>query len=588
MEKKGRVLPLLKRLLKLIGPYKKYFLLSGFAVISLSFLAPLRPYLISEMVERYIIQSQDSSQLLWWSILIVSLLLLEGGLQVLSTFFSNLLAQSLIRDLRKKVFAHILSFRTRFFDKNPVGALVTRVVSDLEAITEVFSAGLMEITGDIISLVFILSLMFYTDWELALMTLIPIPFLIFATRIFAKSMRESFQKERTAVTALNTFVQEHLSGMSIVQLFNREKHEFQSFKKINEEHKKAHIQAIWANSIFFPVVEFLSSLSIAFLLVWGALKVEGKTQAEIHLMYGEIIAFTLWINQLYRPIRQLADKYNVLQRGVVRAERIFEILDDHSEIQISGKLTGVDFNQPITFENIVFSYKEGQPVIDGFSLKINPGETIAFVGATGSGKTTLVNLLSRMYEYDEGKIYIGNSPLDEISLDEIRKEIAVVLQDVFLFSGTIMENITLGNQTISDEQVFAAAKEVGLHDFILSLPGGYQHVLNERGTSLSVGQRQLLSFVRAYVYNPTILVLDEATSSIDNESESLIQEATIKLTKGRTSIVVAHRLSTIQSADRIIVMEKGKMVESGSHLELMKKEGYYRNLYEKQFFSNEQ
>jgi ABC-type multidrug transport system fused ATPase/permease subunit len=588
MEKKGRVLPLLKRLLKLIGPYKKYFLLSGFAVISLSFLAPLRPYLISEMVEKYIIKSQDSSQLLWWSILIVSLLLLEGGLQVLSTFFSNLLAQSLIRDLRKKVFAHILSFRTRFFDKNPVGALVTRVVSDLEAITEVFSAGLMEITGDIISLVFILSLMFYTDWELALMTLIPIPFLIFATRIFAKSMRESFQKERTAVTALNTFVQEHLSGMSIVQLFNREKHEFQSFKKINEEHKKAHIQAIWANSIFFPVVEFLSSLSIAFLLVWGALKVEGKTQAEIHLMYGEIIAFTLWINQLYRPIRQLADKYNVLQRGVVRAERIFEILDDHSEIQISGKLTGVDFNQPITFDNIGFSYKEGQPVIDGFSLKINPGETIAFVGATGSGKTTLVNLLSRMYEYDEGKIYIGNSPLDEISLDEIRKEIAVVLQDVFLFSGTIMENITLGNQTISDEQVFAAAKEVGLHDFILSLPGGYQHVLNERGTSLSVGQRQLLSFVRAYVYNPTILVLDEATSSIDNESESLIQEATIKLTKGRTSIVVAHRLSTIQSADRIIVMEKGKMVESGSHLELMKKEGYYRNLYEKQFFSNEQ
>ena len=588
MEKKGRVLPLLKRLLKLIGPYKKYFLLSGFAVISLSFLAPLRPYLISEMVERYIIQNQDSSQLLWWSVLIVSLLLLEGCLQVLSTFFSNLLAQSLIRDLRKKVFAHILSFRTRFFDKNPVGALVTRVVSDLEAITEVFSAGLMEITGDIISLVFILSLMFYTDWELALMTLVPIPFLIFATRIFAKSMRESFQKERTAVTALNTFVQEHLSGMSIVQLFNREKHEFQSFKKINEEHKKAHIQAIWANSIFFPVVEFLSSLSIAFLLVWGALKVEGKTQGEIHLMYGEIIAFTLWINQLYRPIRQLADKYNVLQRGVVRAERIFEILDDHSEIQISGGLTAVDFNQPITFDNLGFSYKEGQPVIDCFSLKIQPGETIAFVGATGSGKTTLVNLLSRMYEYNEGKIYIGNSALDEISLDEIRKEIAVVLQDVFLFSGTIMENITLGNQTIRDEQVFEAAKDVGLHDFILSLPGGYQHVLNERGTTLSVGQRQLLSFVRAYVYNPTILILDEATSSIDNESESLIQEATIKLTRGRTSIVVAHRLSTIQSADRIIVMEKGKMVESGSHVELMKKEGYYRKLYEKQFFSNEQ
>lgn len=587
MEKKGRVVPLMKRLLILIKPYKKYFILSGFAIISLSFLAPLRPYLISQMVDRFIIQSQDSKQLLLWSLLIVSLLLLEGGLQVLSSFFSNLLAQSLIRDLRKKVFSHILSFRTRYFDKNPVGALVTRVVSDLEAITEVFSAGLMEITGDVISLFFILGLMFYTDWELALMTLIPIPLLIMATRIFARAMRDSFQKERTAVTALNTFVQEHLSGMSIVQLFNREKHEFEAFNKINKEHKNAHIQAIWANSIFFPVVEFLSSLSIAFLLVWGALKVEGRTQEEIYLMYGEIIAFTLWINQLYRPIRQLADKYNVLQRGVVRAERIFEILDDDTEVQYGGSITDTSFNQPIRFENIRFGYKKDQQVIDGFSLIIQQGETIAFVGATGSGKTTLVNLLSRMYEYDEGRILIGETPLDQISLSKIRKEVAVVLQDVFLFSGTVMDNITLSNIHIREEDVFNAAKEVGLHDFILSLPGGYSHVISERGTSLSVGQRQLLSFIRAYVYNPAILILDEATSSIDSESEALIQAATVKITQGRTSIVVAHRLSTIQSADRIVVLEKGKLVESGNHETLFQKNGAYRKLYDKQYFSHE-
>ena len=587
MEKKGKVYPLLKRLFKLIKPYFTFFLISGIAIITLSFMAPLRPYLISQMVDNYIIQNQDGEKLLIWAIIIVSLLILEGGLQVLTSFFSNLLAQSLIRDLRKKVFAHILSFRIRYFDKNPIGALVTRVVSDIEAISEVFSAGLMEITGDIISLVFILSLMFYTDWELSLMTLLPIPLLIFATRKFANAMRESFQKERTAVTALNTFVQEHLSGMSVVQLFNRETHELESFKIINEQHKKAHIQAIWANSIFFPVVEFLSSLSIAFLLVWGALMVEGKTQAEIHLMYGEIIAFTLWINQLYRPIRQLADKYNVLQRGVVRAERIFEIIDDNTEVQASGSLTNINFNQAITFDNICFAYKEGQPVLDAFSLKIEPGETIAFVGATGSGKTTLVNLLSRMYEYNEGEIRIGDTPLDKIALDEIRKKISVVLQDVFLFSGTVLENITLGNNEISVEEVHLAAKEVGIHDFILSLPGGYSHVLNERGTTLSVGQRQLISFVRAYVYNPTILVLDEATSSIDNESEVLIQSATYKLTKGRTSIVVAHRLSTIKSANRIIVMDGGKIVEAGNHNSLIKLNGVYKRLHDKQIFSHD-
>lgn len=577
---------LFKRLLFFAKPYRNYLLLALISVILLSIPGPLRPLLIGRMVDKYIVQTQNPSMLLWWSLLLLSVMVLEGFLQLISSYFSNLLAQSVIRDLRKKIIEHFLRLRMSYFDKNPVGAMVTRVVSDMEAITEVFSSGIMEIISDCFSLIFILALMFMNNWELACMTLIPIPFLLLATRIFAKSMKDSFQKERQAVTRLNTFVQERLSGMSVVQLFNREREEYKRFEKINEGHKQAHIQAVWANSIFFPVVEILSSLSIAFLLVWGALHVSGKTSSEIRSMYGEVFAFTLWINQLYRPIRQLADKFNILQRGTVRAERVFDVLDEHADLQESGTLTNVDFAQDVCFENVCFSYVEGSPVLKNVNLAIEHGETVAFVGATGAGKTSIVNLLGRFYEHDSGTICIGSVPIQEIKLTELRKKIAIVLQDVFLFSGTIFSNITLGDTQFTQADVESAAKAVGAHEFIMNLPNNYQHEIGERGGMLSVGQRQLIAFIRAYIYAPQILILDEATSNVDSESEQLIQRATEKITSGRTSIVIAHRLSTIQKADRIVVMEKGELVEIGNHRELLQIEnGYYKRLYDRQFFN---
>jgi ATP-binding cassette subfamily B protein len=493
------------------------------------------------------------------------------------------LAQSVISDIRQKIFGHILSFRMRYFDGTPIGALVTRVVSDLEAITEVFSAGLMDIAGDLLSLIIILIWMFTSNWELSIMVIIPIPILLFATRIFARAMRDSFQLERAQVTKLNNFVQERLTGMNIVQLFNREKQEYAGFEEINKGHRQAHINAVWANSIFFPVVELLSSLSIALLLVYGALKVGGKSQKEISNMYGEIISFILWVNMLYRPIRQLADKFNILQRGTVRAERVFEILDLEEHIQDNGTISACDFNQPIVFKNISFAYKNEDWVLKNIDLIIEPGSTVAFVGATGAGKSTIVNLLGRFYEYQKGSIFIGETDLQEIELSYLRKNIAIVLQDVFLFSDSVHNNITLGDPSISRDQVIAAAKAVGAHDFISKLPNDYDYQVGERGGVLSVGQRQLLSFIRASVYNPHILILDEATSSVDNESEEMIQNATAQLTKGRTSIVIAHRLSTIQNADKIIVLDKGEIKEMGSHGELLQKEGFYRKLYDMQF-----
>ena len=575
------------RLLRMAMPYKRYFIIAFVCIILLSVLGPLRPYIIGEMVDNYIIRNQDKSKLLQWSIVIAVLLIMEGILQLIASYFSNLLAQSVIRDIRTKTFNHILSFKMRYFDKTPVGALVTRVVSDVEAITEVFSAGLMEISGDLISLFFVLLLMFSTNWELSLMTLIPVPILIIATRIFAKAMKSSFQFERLQVTKLNTFVQEHLTGMTIVQLFNRQKIEYSKFEEINKGHRQAHINAVWANSIFFPVVELLSSLSIAFLLVWGALKVGGKTSVEIKSMYGQIIAFTLWINQLYRPIRQLADKFNILQRGTVRAERIFEILDQDNHVQEDGTNTTCDFNQDIQIKGLTFSYTKEQNVLKNINLILEKGKTIAFVGATGSGKTTIINLLGRFYDYEIGSISIGKTDLKSIDLNHLRSNIAIVLQDVFLFSDSIHNNITLGDKNISREQVIIASKAVGAHAFITKLPGEYDYVIGERGASLSVGQRQLLAFIRAYLYNPSILILDEATSSLDNETEELIKLATDKLTQNRTSIIIAHRLSTIQKADSIVVLEKGEIVEQGSHQYLIKKGGQYKNLFDKQFLEEE-
>lgn len=586
MKKKSKYF-LLQRLLHFAKPYKSYFFISVACILLLSFLGPFRPYFIGQLVDKYIVQNQNHQALLVGSLIVVGILVSEGLLQLLSSYFSNLLAQSVIRDLRVKIFKHLLSFRMQYFDKNPVGSMVTRVVSDLEAITEVFSAGIMDISGDLISLIIILSMMFSVNWQLSLMTLIPIPLLVIATRLFAKAMRESFQQERSAVNQLNSFVQERLTGMAVVQLFNRQDAEFSNFQEINKVHRQAHINAVWATSIFFPVVELLSSLSIAFLLVWGALNVQGKTGVEIKTMYGEIIAFTLWINQLYRPIRQLADKFNILQRGTVRAERIFEVLDQEENVQDTGNLLKVDFNQDIKLERVSFSYDGENDVLKNINLTIPKGKTIAFVGATGAGKSTIVNLLGRFYEFQKGAIHIGSCDIKEIELNYLRANIAIVLQDVFLFSDTVYNNITLGNKSISLEQVIEASKAVGAHEFIMNLPDNYKYQIGERGGVLSVGQRQLLAFIRAYVYNPHILILDEATSSIDHESELLIQQATSKLTQGRTSIVIAHRLSTIQNADQIVLLEKGEIREVGSHSELINKGGLYKKLHEKQFFNLE-
>lgn len=578
---------LFKRLLGLIKPYRKMLFLAAAATILLAALSPMRPYVIGQIIDRYLLRDKDPNMLLMGSILVLIMLVSEAILQVVGTYFSNLLAQSVIRDLRQKVIRHFMQLRISYFDKNPVGAMVTRVVSDVEAITEVFSSGIMDIAADLLSLVLIVLFMFLTDWQLALMTLIPVPILVYATRIFAKAMKSSFQQERQAVTKLNTFVQERLTGMSLVQLFNRQKKEAAQFEQINAEHRAAHIKAVWANSIFFPFVELLSSLSVAALLVWGALQASGKSEQEVSNMFGQLFAFVFWISQLYRPIRMLADKFNVLQRGTVRAERIFAVLDEHTDVQAEGTLTEIDFNKDLIFKEVNFAYVADQPVIRSLNLTIKHGQTIAIVGATGSGKTTLVNLLGRFYEHQSGQILIGDTPIEAIDLKTLRRHIAIVLQDVFLFSDTVLNNITLGDPSISLQQVIAAAKEVGAHEFISALPGQYDHQIGERGGSLSTGQRQLLSFIRAYVYQPDLLILDEATSSVDTESEFLIQQATEKLTKGRTSIVIAHRLSTIRSADRIIVMERGQIIEQGNHEELLAMNGHYKNLFDRQYFNQE-
>ena len=571
-----------KRLLKFAKPYSGLLILAFLCTVLLSVIGPLRPMIIGNTVQKYVVDSKETELFLKWMLIVGGMLLFEALLQFTTTYFSNFMAQSVIRDIRVKIFNHLSTFRMQFFDRSPVGGLVTRVVSDIEAISGVFSSGLIDILGDLLMLIVVLILMFTSNWQLSLLALIPIPILIFATRVFAKAMRKSFQQEGTAVHRLNSFVQERLTGMNIVQIFGREKMEYAAFQEANKTHRQAHVNAVWAFSIFFPVVEFLSSLSMALLIVWAAFSMTGQRMGDTQL-FGTVFSFTLWIQMLFRPIRMLADKFNILQRGIVRADKVFELLDTNEHVQESGTITTCDFEQALKFEHVYFAYKDEDWVLKDINLTIQPKETIAFVGATGAGKTSIVNLLSRFYEYQKGSIHIGEVELREIQMDTLRKNIAIVLQDVFLFSDTIHNNITLGNEEISREEVIAAAKAVGADNFIEKLPNGYDYQVGERGGVLSVGQRQLLAFIRAYVYNPHILILDEATSSVDNESEIMIQRATEQLTKGRTSIVIAHRLSTIQAADKIIVLDKGEIQETGSHEELLRKDGMYKKLHSMQF-----
>ena len=584
MEKKAKLnVNVFMRLLSYWKLYKGLFLIAIICTVILGVLGPLRPAILGYVVNEYITKTQDASMLLKWTLIIGGMLIFEGAFQFLSSYFSNLFAQSIIHDLRKQLMAKILTFRMSYFDRTPIGELVTRLVSDLQAITEVFSAGLMSGLGDVLAVTIAILGMFIVDWELALLTLIPIPILLFATRIFARALRKAMKMEREAVNNLNTFVQERLTGMSLVQLFSRQNKEYDSFKEINALHRKSHVKAIWANSIFFPFVELLSSFSVALLIVYCALKVRGFDDGGTESQFGLFIAFTMWIQLLYRPIRQLADKFNIFQRGVVRAERVFEIIDLDDHIQNEGKITECDFDAQIEFNNVSFAYNDEEWVLRDINMKIEPGSTVAFVGATGAGKSSLVGLLGRFYEYQKGEISVGDVHFRDIELSYLRKNIAIVLQDVFLFSDTVEQNITLGDDSITREEVITAAKAVGAHDFIMKLPQGYDTQVGERGGMISVGQRQLISFIRAFVYNPHILILDEATSSVDNESEEMIQKATAQLTKGRTAIVIAHRLSTIQSADKIVVLEKGRIVEQGTQAELLELNGFYRNLHDMQF-----
>ena len=569
------------KLLKSATPYRFLFVSALLLTIVYAAVSSVRPLLIGKLVSKFVGEDYESTALFNWTIFLIMLLFLEAVLQFLSSYLSSVLGQRIIRDLRKRLFEHVVGFKRKFFDKTPIGSLVTRVVSDIEAMAEVFSQGVLSILGDVFMLFGVLALMLYTNWQLTVVMLIPFPLLFMATRIFARAMKQSFMLERQEVNRLNTFVQERITGMSIVQLFNRQQREMEQFSEINEKHREAHIKAIWANSIFFPVVDLLSSLSIGLLFVWSVMQIEWvRGEADV---FSEVVSFTLWINMLFRPVRMLADKFNTLQRGVVRAERVFELLDMNEHVQDAGKVESCDFNRTISFDKIWFAYDEEKWVLKDLNMLIQPGETIAIVGATGSGKTSIINLVGRFYEFQKGEIKIGDTNIRDLSIACLRSNIGVVLQDVFLFSDTIYNNITLGNPEITREQVIQAAKDVGAHDFIMRMDNGYDYYVGERGGGLSVGQRQLISFIRAYVYNPAILILDEATSNIDNESEALIQVATEKLTANRTSIVIANRLTTISKANRIFVLDRGHVVEHGSHEELMALGGAYKRLFELQY-----
>ena len=569
---------ILKRVFAFTAPYKKKLYLSIFLSVLLAVISPLRPYLIQYTINHFI-QDRNTYWLILITIIQIGMLLFETGLRFYFGFLTSWLGQTVVKDMRVKVYKKILNFNLSQFDKTPIGTLTTRTINDIEAVNNIFSDGLIPIISDLLSIISILLFMFFVDWRLTLICLAPFPILIIATYFFKESVNKSFIKVRNAVAALNAFVQEHITGMSVVQAFAVEDKEFRKFKEINNEHRTANIKAILAYSVFFPVVEIVLAFSTGLLVWWGANNAFNA---------GVIIAFIMYLNLLFRPLRVIADKFNVLQMGMVASERVFKVLDNKDVTPETHN--GIDSRQVkgnVEFKNVWFAYTDEAYVLKNISFDIEAGQTLAIVGHTGSGKTSIISLINRLYHINKGAIKIDGKNIEAYDIDFLRSRIAVVLQDVFLFGGSVYDNVTLRNTSIEKGQVIEAAKMIGVHDFIMQLPGGYDYNVMERGATLSLGQRQLLSFIRALLFNPSILILDEATSSIDSESEILIQHAIDTLIKGRTSIVIAHRLSTIRKAGKIIVLDKGEIIETGTHIELLQQQGHYYKLHKMQFEEQE-
>tara|TARA_B100000767_G_scaffold32986_1_gene28161 strand:+ start:1930 stop:3747 length:1818 start_codon:yes stop_codon:yes gene_type:complete len=568
---------LLKRVLVFAKPYRLQFTIAAISAVLISILGPMRPMLINYAIDNYIL-IPNKEKLLDITTLLLVLLFLEGFVQFFYIYLSTWIGQHVIQDLRAKIFKHILSLKMKYFDNTPIGTLVTRAVSDIETIADIFSQGLLVIIAELLKLVVVIIMMFYTDWRLTIITMLTIPILLIATSWFKRNIKASFQDVREQVSQLNTFVQEHIVGMNIVQIFNREKAEYKKFKNINKSHRDAHLRSIFYYAVFFPIVEVLSAISIG-LIVWygGHGILSGKD-----ITVGELIAFILFIHMMFRPIRQLADRFNILQMGIVGSERVFKVLDTDEKITDLGENLLEFMNGTISFNDVDFSYKPDERVLNGLTFDIKAGKMLALVGRTGAGKTSVISVLNRFYEIQKGKITIDGINIDDVQLANLRKNIALVQQEVFLFSDSILNNITLFNSEISRDKIIASAKEIGVHKFIESLPNNYDYVVGERGVTLSAGQRQLIAFLRVYVRNPKILILDEATSSIDTATEEMLQNALSKLSRNRTTIVIAHRLSTIVKADKIVHLKDGSVIEEGTHKELLESGGSYSKMYDLQ------